>query len=161
MARRRRSSRAQRDTSVIANERLLDAELLGPVSPSSTLSVRSVSHDWDYSNPHSTWSSSFLTEVEDRRTWHPEAAFRPPLLFSGNAARFDRLVDRRSSPLQVRRGLRVRSQTKAVRAFDDPGYVALCVRRKKRREVIFAKRKAGKGSRRRHRRRNYFSEIRC
>lgn len=44
--------------------------------------------------------------------------------------------------------------------FNVPRKVAICVRRKQRREVLFAFRKTGKGARS-FRRRNQFSDVRC
>lgn len=45
--------------------------------------------------------------------------------------------------------------------FSEPKQVAVCVRRKQRREVIFAKNKAGKGARARYRKRNLWSGTKC
>lgn len=44
--------------------------------------------------------------------------------------------------------------------FEKPAFVARCVRRKERREVIFAKGKSGGGARRRPRR-NFYSGVKC
>lgn len=44
--------------------------------------------------------------------------------------------------------------------FAVPEKVTVCVRRKQRREVLFAKRKTGKGAKAR-RRRNYYTAIHC
>lgn len=45
--------------------------------------------------------------------------------------------------------------------FEAPRYVVQCVRRKNRREVLFAKKKTGKGSKAKIRRRNAWSSVRC
>ena len=95
-----------------------------------------------------------LVEVEDRRTWHP-----------------DRVLPVRSS-----RRRQVRLEYKARRAgmklarfsfhipefpyFRQAKYVAICVRRKERREVLFATRGRGKGART-PKRRNRWSNVRC
>lgn len=46
-------------------------------------------------------------------------------------------------------------------AFNIPGRVWTCVKRKVRREVLFAKNKTGKGARQTRRRRNRDSNVRC
>lgn len=45
--------------------------------------------------------------------------------------------------------------------FANPVKVVLCVRRKRRKQVMFATGKAGKGKKQRRRRNNEFSQIRC
>lgn len=45
--------------------------------------------------------------------------------------------------------------------FGSPETVAICVRRRTRREVLHALRRVGKGSRVRTRRRRWYSDIRC
>ena len=46
-------------------------------------------------------------------------------------------------------------------SFAVPEKVVVCVRRKRRREVLFAMRRTGKGSRKLHRRRDHYSDVRC
>lgn len=46
-------------------------------------------------------------------------------------------------------------------AFNDSRTVAICVRRKERREVLFATRRTGRGSNRNIRHRNEWSKIKC
>lgn len=58
-------------------------------------------------------------------------------------------------------GKSVRAQTKAPLRFAIPQKVALCIRRKRRKEVIFATNKAGAGVKRKNPRRNFWSEIKC
>lgn len=88
--------------------------------------------------------------IEDRRTFHPDGYFREARDLTGTPAPA-RLRDTRS-----------RTPRYQVVALDDSrSPVLVCVRRKQRREVIFAKRKAGKGARTRRRRRNYYSNVRC
>lgn len=95
-----------------------------------------------------------LQALEDRRRWHPERAFRPALSFREKRPR---IVAR-----DVRRSNQWTDRTLPSRLhFALPKSVAICIRRKERREVIFAKRKAGKGSRARRRLRNWFSNIIC
>ena len=101
-----------------------------------------------------------LTEFEDRRKYHPLGPMRGAVSFSG-AQHGLRLVDR---PQRDRfAGLRkFASQTKATIGFDAPLHTLVCVRRRRRKEVLFAKRKAGRaGARSRRPRRNWFSQIHC
>lgn len=96
-----------------------------------------------------------LRLYEDRRTYHP-SAFPPVGVIDNRAAR--RLVER----LPVRPVSPYRDPFPSLRlGFAVPQRVALCVRRKTRREVIFAKglRRAGSGAR--TRRRNEHSDVRC
>lgn len=84
--------------------------------------------------------------VADRRRYYPNVnLLRPAHAFKREAAR---LVIGRSMESPVR--------------FAVPGYVAICIRRKMRREVLHAfklTRKSGKGGGKR--RRNAYSGIRC
>lgn len=94
--------------------------------------------------------SSAMRQVEDRREFHP----------SGRA-RSARLVDGRSAAIQVGRPSRSRPQAlPAGVRFSMPWRVMMCVRRKRRREVMFAKGKAGRRGQRPPRR-NYYSEVSC
>lgn len=86
-----------------------------------------------------------LLEIQDRRTWHPQRTFRPAVSLSGNRTRMVVSDARGLSP-------RVR--------FDASHRVVVCVRRKQRKEVMFALRKTGKGAKAR-RRRNRFSDMEC
>lgn len=47
------------------------------------------------------------------------------------------------------------------RAFDDPARVVICKRRQRRREIMFALKKTGKGSGAKKRRINERSKVRC
>lgn len=82
-----------------------------------------------------------LAEVEDRRQYHPLGKFRPVRSIHERSAA--RLFDR--PPI----------------AFARPSHLPVCIRRKRRKEVIFALKKAGKGARQRKRRRNETSDISC
>lgn len=133
MARRSRNhtTEEERDDPLIAN-------LLAPIAPAPLLSPSySPSHD-------------LLTEIEDRRSFHPDAFFRSALDTEGRNVN----PKARHKPGPFSRI--------DFPAFDTPSrQVAVCIRRKTRREVIFAKKKRGKGARARRRRRNYYSNIRC
>lgn len=94
--------------------------------------------------------------VDDRRTFHPERAYRPALRFSGVKATVG-LVDKHSS----QPGRRVLRQTRAPIAFKAPEGVVVCVRRKQRREVLFALNRTGRGSKARRRVRSFWSGVSC
>lgn len=87
-----------------------------------------------------------LSQVEDRRRYYP-GLIRPAVA-----------VPRSSSRL-VLSSRKPYAQTKATVVFKAPPRVALCVRRQRRKEVIFAMGVAG--SRVRRPRRNEFSEVSC
>lgn len=87
-------------------------------------------------------------EIQDDRLWSPEP-FSQARTFSGSDASTRRIPKSRNKFLSHQIG------------FDNPDLVLNCVRRKQRREVIFAKRKRRQGSGARRRRRNFYSNIRC
>lgn len=101
-------------------------------------------------------SNTFLRELEDRRTFSPEIA-RPArgvrrdatrLMVSPNVNKPVKATEMPTVPTGVQ--------------FADPRRVAICMRRKTRREVIFA-RGSGGGRKRKHRRAKWseFSTVRC
>lgn len=90
-----------------------------------------------------------LLAIEDRRMWTPRE--ETPRGF------FRRSTKQVVQPYKARR---LRNDVPAQVRFAVPREVAVCVRRKQRRSVLFALRKTGKGSRSR-RKRNAFSEFRC
>lgn len=123
----RNKNRGQRDTSDIANDPL---ELLTPSEP------------WPVFPTFGT--TSRLSEVDDGREFDPGRRVSAARSLSGGAAR---VVDR--SPV-------VRSFDNKPRLshghlqFDAPRDVVVCVRRRRRREVLHAKRRLnGRGARRR------------
>lgn len=89
---------------------------------------------------------SELQDVEDRREYHPLAVARPT-------------VERG----RMRAGLFSEFSTtgREYFAFRRPDRVPVCIRRQERREVIFAKRHAGKGGRGRRRRYSRDSFVKC
>lgn len=97
-------------------------------------------------------SSLLLSLLEDRRTFHPDP-IRPPRSFLNSDVR---LV---ASRARARRLAPSSWQPAGVR-FAVPARVWMCVRRKRRREVIFAKRlmRRGAGS---GRRRSFWSDVFC
>lgn len=102
-------------------------------------------------------------EVEDRRLWNPiplaVRALKSPRrwrhrLVVASVRRPTRSVGRRLAASGV-------VVPHAVR-FSNPRHLMLCVRRRVRREIIFALRLRGRGAgRRRKPRRNQYSDIRC
>lgn len=122
---KRSRSRPGRDVSAITSLRL---PLLRPIRLSTVTPVPS------------------LIEAEDRRTYHPDRAFRAPRRIDGSRASF-KLITRANSPF-------------GSEGFVEPQSVNICVRRQRRKEVMFATRRAGKVGQRRPRR-TPFSSISC
>lgn len=91
-----------------------------------------------------------LRLLEDRRQWHPDGARRA-------AKAFNRWAPRVVVPKWAALG---GAAVTAKLAFTDPSSVAICVRRKIRREVMFARGHSGRRGQRRPKR-NWFSTIRC
>lgn len=88
--------------------------------------------------------------VEDRRTYHPLEFFRPARTVSGT--NIDPVVVKKSRPFKAALPFGLR--------FSVPDKTLICVRRKERKEVLFAKRKTKKGSGSK-KRKNWFSKIGC
>nr|QJB20432.1 MAG: hypothetical protein [Microvirus sp.] len=88
---------------------------------------------------------SSLSVVEDRRTFHPLRWLRPAGVIKSV----------RSRSLIIPRAAQA-----ARNRFAVPADVAICVRRKQRREVLHALNKAGRGGQRKPRF-NRFSSVRC
>lgn len=93
-----------------------------------------------------------LLPVEDLRRYHPLGAARSVKVVTGHAVQPLRVArpgrPPRVHPQNVPSGL----------AFAVPRKTVICIRRKRRREVLFAKNvRRGSGSRRR----NFWSDIRC
>lgn len=119
--------------------------------------------------PVNTAVRSNLLEVEDRRRWEPNRLTRP----IRSSRRWNipvRLV--RDAPRSKGRGVLFAPASKPRKAvarnvrfgglqFRMPRYVAVCVRRKSRKEVLHALRRVGKGAAARRRRRTALSNIRC
>lgn len=129
--RRDTSRQARRDNNSIPNRRLIE-----PIS-------------FDFIR-----SLSSLAPIEDRRTFHPEQAFRPARSFS----RANHVLVAR--PDRTRSG-QVRLSVPVGVGFGDPRRVIICVRRRQRREVLHALGKTGRGKARRPPRRSYYSDVRC
>lgn len=125
--------RGERDAFDIANEPLLDFPLVFPSLPGGL-------------------------EFEDRRTWHPEPDTRPALSFDGEHHQLE--VARRVRPGGRPGGRLVAGFPSPIVAFKTPSRVLICVRRKSRREVLFAYRRTRRGAGGR-RRRNSYSLVSC
>lgn len=90
-----------------------------------------------------------LPEIEDRRTYNPTKTVARPRSIRQDQARVT-LKSPRAKTLQ----------TKTPLGFAVPDKVALCVRRNIRKEVLHAKRVAGRSGLKRPRR-NFWSSIKC
>lgn len=110
---------------------------------------------------------SAIASIDDRRQWYP-APFRPAAALPRAAARLVVAPSRRDPLVEaLRRRVGFRSPERWVSskvAFAVPERVALCAKRKIRREVFFAEKlfkRGGRGGSKRPRRRNEFSDVRC
>lgn len=101
------------------------------------------------------WTSTpvNLSLFQDLRSFHPAGPSRPLFTFRPNAAR---VVAKAPAPS---RSGRMRFSHPGL-SFAAPDSVLVCVRRSRRKEVLFAKNKAGKRGQKRPRR-NYWSSISC
>lgn len=94
-----------------------------------------------------------LRQVEDRRAYHPLGPMRPPKAWSGHAVT---PVKPKTTHKKFQRQLPFGLQ------FAAPKETLVCVRRKRRKEVLHALKKTGKGAGRRKKpRRNFYSWISC
>lgn len=126
----------------------------------------SIANDWslppvDFVSP--------LSEVEDLRYYHPQKLDRPAGATVRSATRLVDVLDHRQQKKKSRARLaRVLAGAERVRpmvmvtsrpGFAVPERVALCVRRKRRKEVLHALRKVGRGHKRA--KWNEWSKVRC
>ncbi|AZL82957.1 hypothetical protein [Apis mellifera associated microvirus 51] len=140
---RRRSSRQRRDSTHIANQRL-------PLSPLENL--------FRVTKPP-------LVVFEDRRQWHPEGKYAPARSFSSSRHRLREVpgISRGNSRNDRSRrssGFRLHDPGPLKIGFGNPSRVLVCVRRRIRKEVLFARRKTGRVGQRRPRF-NFYSQISC
>lgn len=94
-----------------------------------------------------------VRRLEDRRTFHPLRDFRPARALSRFSAEV--VLSRRADKVQ-----RTALPTDVFR-FRVPAEVALCAKRQRRKEVLFAKKLTRKGSGAKNRNRNYFTGVSC
>lgn len=102
--------------------------------------------------------SHYFLLQEDRRRYHPDGVFRDPVAVPRSAARL--VVPPRKGGVKSGGlgGIRLRYPTASI-GFQRPSRVAICVKRKSRREVIFAIGRGGAGNRKG--KRNYTSGFSC
>lgn len=94
-----------------------------------------------------------LLSIDDRRTFDFEPGSRPARLFSGGVASVGLVPN-------VNRGTSRKSKVPYQIAFTAPDETLVCVRRKRRKEVLFAKKKTGKRGQRKPRF-NMWSKYKC
>lgn len=123
-------------------------------------STRSVRSDFYYASPPRL---SPLTVFEDRRQFHPEGDYAPARSFNKSRHRLvvrpARAVAKASRSFKSPELFTPKFVTSSV-YFDAPKRVLVCVRRKIRKQVMFALKKAGRAGQRRQRR-NEFSDVYC
>lgn len=151
MARRRPktspTSRVQRDNPSIARDTALLDSILEPVRHRPPL------HDPLFDDPLDD-----LRVLEDRRTWHPSPYTRPPRALDGRRS-VHFVHPGTTLPARPLRAFGAPLSSRTV-AFDHPRGVLVCVRRAQRRQVLFASRRTGRGSRS-PRRRSTWSDVSC
>jgi len=139
-------------------------------SRSSRVQSRDAARDANASSLTRDALSSLLSEpeplvsVSDGRLWHPEGDDRPVLSIGGRVARVvvhKRPIVARSNTLWSASGLPKGLQVPVGLRYESPFFVLTCLRRKVRREIMFAKRKAGFGKRNRRPRRTWRSDVSC
>lgn len=112
-------------------------------------------------------SQTILQQIEDRRTFHPLGESRPARFSTGGPSRIsvkDRAYNGRykyADPHRISANIHLNSGTKAPLSFAAPDGTIVCIRRRTRKEVLFATRRAGRGGKQRKHRRNAYSGVRC
>lgn len=104
-----------------------------------------------------------LQLLEDRRQFHPEREARPARGFFSPRHRLTVSEGRQAATPQLRPRRKFSPDTiSPVVKFGERHQVAVCVRRRVRKQVLHALRKTGGGKgRRRHPRRSFYSSISC
>jgi len=101
--------------------------------------------------------SSSLTQIQDLRTFDFSPGTRPAKLFSGSNASVGFVPN-------VNHGRQAKGRQAKLfngqMAFTAPAQTLVCVRRARRKEVLFAKKKTGKGGQRKPRR-STWSNYKC
>lgn len=116
--------------------------------------------DFTIANPTLLFRPSYVVDrgplLSDDRTYHPDDPFRPAVShWIGARDVVDRNVNKSSRKSRVGRW-----DTLHGFGFRVPNAVNVCIRRKQRKEVLFALRKTGRGAGA-PRRRNRWSDVRC
>lgn len=107
--------------------------------------------------PHVVPDRLDLLPVEDRRTYHPEKFFRPARMIWGHPVGPVRPSESKRRPGRSWLPGAISPRLK----FADVQRTIICVRRKRRKEVLHALRKTGKGRGRRRPHFNFYSKISC
>lgn len=141
MSKHGRPSRGQRDRAPIASPDPLLDPLDRLVMPSPWSPVINPARD----------DPGPLADLSDGRLWHPSRA-RPNLTVFSSRARL--------AP-SMRTSEKRPAFFSPVISFARPQTVITCVRRKQRREILFARKRTGAGSKARFRHRNIWSSISC
>lgn len=117
------------------------------------LHTKTLLDDLSYVDAHRQWQRHMaekidnLREVEDRREYHPlETQRAPRTVHHRDARRLVAVPSLHFSPFNK---------------FNVPEQVIRCIRRKIRREVMHALKLRGKGSGKRHRKRDEWSDVHC
>lgn len=100
-----------------------------------------------------------LALFEDRRSFHPLGPYRPAFSLPRSAA-----VVRVPQAPRTRKsvdGAKARTHSPQTLVFSAPDRVLICVRRKRRKQVLHAKGVAGSKKRMHKPKRNYWSSISC
>ena len=106
-----------------------------------------------------------LTQIEDRRTHHPDGRLRPAKKINGtrlspHKIKITKKIVQRRAGTAVHKTKTVRIRTIPTRIkFAAPKKVMICVRRKVRREVLLAFGRGG--GRHKNPKRNRYSEVSC
>lgn len=140
-------------------------------------SLRSNGRHWSDTLPVSArrpWAARLLVRrpdlrlVEDRRTWAPvprlhrvakQVSGHPSYRLVPTPPRSARSLLRSPVNLPARSTRNMASPTHSI-SFEYPRRIVICVRRKRRQEVLHALKKTGKSGQRRPRR-NPYSEVNC
>lgn len=116
--------------------------------------------------------SPFDLTLDDNRTYHPDGNFRTPSMLNPYEPEIEVYEQTKRRPAGLRSNQSYRQTRPYGRAtqnqqalsqsvaFRDGSRVAVCVRRKQRKEVLHALRKTGGGSRK-PRRYNRYSQVKC
>ena len=100
-----------------------------------------------------------LSEISDNRDWRPDEPV--PQTRIGTPARVVRSSKRNINHSDVKSELSTTSLSVERQRFVEPWQVITCLRRKIRKEVLFARRKVGKGKRVAKPRWSELSYVRC
>jgi len=159
-------SKGRRDLNTIANRRLPTLSKNNVRLRPSPLSPRM--NQGTFRRFKTMRPSVPLQAAEDRRYWHPAAPIHRPVRTLSGVQSHRLVIGKPNGRKQVSTNPYKRSAVAKPDmagpphqiAFHAPEKVVICVRRKRRKEVIFALNKAGKGGQRRPRR-THNSGVQC